>query len=379
MKEKTEQLKLIKSQKKNELMYYVAFSHMLNIRPIIKTKLLEYFDFDVEKAYNVSQNEFKQVIEYYEISASNNFFKVRDKIDIEKCYLEVLNNEDIGIITPLDKEFPPLLKEIPDYPVCLYFKGNFEGIDFDRNVAVVGSRNASTTAKLSLNSIISNLKNSNITIVSGLAAGIDSQAHISAIENNLKTIAVVGTGLDIVYPSQNKNLFDNITNNFGVALSEYPLKTNPAPQNFPQRNRIVVGMSKGTLVAEAKLKSGAMISANLTLDYNRELMCMPGNILNPNTSGIYHLIRNGAGIVATAEDLLNQLGWDIIIEDNQKFDIVLNDIQKKVIETIELEAKTFDEIVDISKEDVSKIMVTLTELELNGLIKQSNNKYYKCV
>ena len=120
-----------------------------------------------------------------------------------------------------------------------------------------------------------------------------------------------------------------------------------------------------------------MISANLTLDYNRELMCIPGNILNPNTSGIYYLIKNGAGIIADSSDLLNQMGWDIIIEVSDK-KITLSKIQQKVVEVLSLDARTFDEIVDFLNADVSEVMVNLTELELKGLIKQSNNKYYKC-
>ena len=379
MKAKTEQLKLIENHSEDELKYYVAFSHMLTIRPIVKTKLLEYFDFDVQRAFNVSKEELAEVCNYYEIPVPSNFCKLRDEINIDECYAQALSDKSMGIITAKDELFPPLLRETPDYPISLYYKGSFEGINFNRNIAIVGSRQASENAKLSLQSIVSGLKNTDLTIVSGLAAGIDTKAHTSAIENNLKTVAVVGSGLDIVYPAQNKKLFSDIINNFGVVFSEYPLKTRPMAQNFPQRNRIVVGMSKGTLVAEAKFKSGAMISANLTLDYNRELMCVPGNILNPNTSGIYHLIKNGAGIVVNASDLLNQLGWDIIVEESQKFDIVLSDIQKKVLKVLELDSKTFDEIAGAMNTDVSKIMVTLTELELNGLIKQSNNKYYKCI
>lgn len=361
-----------------EIKYYTAFSYLLNIRPLIKAKLLEYFDYDVKKAFLVNTKELQEMCEFYDIKVPASFIKSRDKIDIEQSYANAFKDKDIKILTCLDKEYPPLLKEIPDFPISLYYKGSLDDIDFNRTVAMVGSRQASTTAKLALNSIISDLKNTNITIVSGLAAGIDTQAHLSAINNNLKTIAVVGSGLDIIYPSQNKKLFFDIADKYGVIFSEYPSKTEPFAYNFPQRNRIVVGLSKGTLVAEAKLKSGAMISANLTLDYNRELMCIPGNILNPNTTGIYHLIRNGAGIVPNASDLLNQLGWDIIVEDNKNFGIELNEAQKKVLKAVELDPKTFDEIAEFYKDDSSKLMVTLTELELNGLIKQSNNKYYKC-
>ena len=137
-------------------------------------------------------------------------------------------------------------------------------------------------------------------------------------------------------------------------------------------------MSKGTLVAEAAMKSGAMISANLTLEYNRELMCMPGNILNPNTQGIYYLIKNGAGIVVDAQDVLNQMDWDFTVEYNESVNVELNDIQKSILDIISIEAKSFDEIISEVSCNVSELMVALTELEIKGLVIQENNKYHKC-
>ena len=138
-------------------------------------------------------------------------------------------------------------------------------------------------------------------------------------------------------------------------------------------------MSKGTLVVEARLKSGAMISANLTLDYNRELMCMPGNLMNPNTEGIYHLIKNGASMVVDSKDILSALGWEINLEEDLSPEFELDENQKIVYDIISYEAKNFDEIMaEIEEIDVSSVMVTLTELELQGLIKQTNNKYYRC-
>ncbi len=376
MNKKVEQLSFMKNKESDKLKYYVALSH-INVRPLFKTKLLEYFDYDVEKAYNVNSAEINKVAEYFEIPASRSFIQKRSEVDTDACYEKFLRYEDVNLLTAEDNNYPEYLKEIPDYPIALYYKGNIENIDYNYALSVVGSRNASTEAKIALSSIISNFKNSNITIVSGLAYGIDATAHTLALKNNLRTIGVIGSGIDIVYPKQNKKLYSDIIEANGAILSEYPFGMPPMAQNFPQRNRIVVGMSKGTLVGEARLKSGAMISANLALDYNRELMCIPGNILNPNTSGIYHLIRNGAGIVSSGEDLLNYLGWDIISNKQNNIEPA-NDIQKKIIKVLELESKTFDDIITNIKDDVSKIMVALTELELMGLIKQSNNKYYRC-
>ncbi len=376
MDKKNKQLSLIKNEKEDKTKYYVAFSYLF-VRPLFKSKLFEYFDYDIKKAFYVSKNDLKQIASIYNINVPRDFIQKRDEINVEECYEKAFLDNDVKILTYEDEKYPCLLKEIPDFPLSLYYKGDIDKIDYDYNIAIVGSRLASESAKLSLRSILSKLKNTNIVVVSGLAYGIDTEAHKSALDNNIKTVAVVGSGLDIVYPAQNKKLFKDILDNDGVVFSEYPLKIRPLAQNFPQRNRIVVGMCKGTLVAEAKLKSGAMISANLTLDYNRELMCIPGNILNPNTSGIYYLIKNGAGIIADSSDLLNQMGWDIIIEESNK-KITLNKIQQRIVDVLSLDAKTFDELASVLDEDISDIMITLTELELKGLIKQSNNKYYKC-
>ena len=221
------------------------------------------------------------------------------------------------------------------------------------------------------------MNSENVSITSGLAYGIDTQAHKSALENNIRTYAVVGCGLDIIYPTQNKNLFNEIIEKGGAVISEFPLKTPPLAPNFPQRNRIVVGLSIATLVAEAQLKSGAMISANLALDYNRELMCIPGNVMNPNTTGIYHLIKNGAGIVCETKDILSYLNCEMKVTSKESMYDLTQD-QEDVFEILSLEPKTFDEIALTAKMDVSKLMVVLTELELKGLIKQIDNKFFKC-
>ncbi len=357
--------------------YYAAFSY-LNTKTVFKSKLLEYFDFDVKRAWLCDKNDLSELCKKEDLSIPRNFLSQKSKLDIEECYNKAFLDKDVKLLTIEDEKYPPLLKEIPDYPISLYYKGNLENISFDCTLAVVGSRNASVEAKIALDKIISSFNRTNITIVSGLAYGIDAQAHISAIKNNLKTIGVIGCGLDIVYPSQNRQIYEDIINKAGVIFSEYPLKTPPMGHNFPQRNRIVTGMSKGTLVAEAQMKSGAMISANLTLDYNRELMCMPGNILNPNTEGIYHLIKQGASIVVNAQDIINQMDWEIITQQKNETNAKLNNSQKKVLDIISIEAKSFDEIMNVIDIDTSELMITLTELEIKGIILQNNGKYYKC-
>ena len=371
------QQKLNISEKTDKIKYYVAYSYLL-LRPLFKSKLFEFFDYDIERTFNADEKDLKLFCEETQLSVPRDFLKKRDELDIEKCYEEAFKDEEVKIINYEDEKFPPLLRQIPDFPVSLYYKGDIENMDYEHTLAVVGSRKASTEGKNALNVIIKGLCNNPVTIVSGLAYGIDAQAHIAALSVDLKAIAVVASGLDIIYPAQNTQLFHEILAKGGVIFSEYPLKTEPTRFSFPQRNRIVVGISQGTFVVEAQKKSGAMISANLTLDYNRELMCMPGNVSNPNTEGIYYLIKNGAGMVCKTEDIIECMNWDFKTnEKNNPLD-ELTEEQKRIYEVMSMEAKTFDELIIETKLDTSTLMVILTELELNGLIKQVDNKFYKC-
>ena len=237
-----------------------------------------------------------------------------------------------------------MLKEIYNPPAVLYYKGDLSRINFNKTLAVVGSRKSSTYAKDALKLILSGLKNTDITIVSGLAAGIDTAAHNLAIEFGLKTVGVIASGFDYTYPASNKKLYEDIESEHGVIFSEYYPTFEPLKYRFPQRNRIVSGLSSGTLVAEASLKSGALITANLTLEQGRELMCIPGMITNPNTRGIYKLLKNGATLVTEANDILNTLDWEVQKQQNLdlKSTLELSEDETKVLSHLEVEEKNFD-------------------------------------
>ena len=246
--------------------YFLALSNLCINNPLFKAKLFEYFNFDIEKTFNAESEDLKN---FYatndgEISIPRDFLKKRDEIDPDKIYEEFLNGAGaLGVkyFTYNDEKYPKLLKNIPDFPLMLYYKGEFDGINIDRTVAFVGSRKASMNAKEALNGIISGFLGTDIVVVSGLAEGIDARSHKSALECGLKTIGVIGSGFKFTYPSSNKKLYTEIEQGGGVILSEYPYELPPMAHQFPQRNRIVVGMSYGTVVAEARMKSGAMISA----------------------------------------------------------------------------------------------------------------------
>ena len=214
-----------------------------------------------------------------------------------------------------------------------------------------------------------------------MAAGIDTIAHKSALEAGLKTIGVIASGFDYCYPTANKQLYKDIIDGNGAIVTEYWPTLEPLSFRFPQRNRIVSGLSYGTLIAEAAIKSGAMITANLTLEQNRELMCIPGLLTNPNTEGIYKLLQDGATMVVNADNIVNALGWTLSKTAQvrtTKFE--LSDVEQKIFAEIAIEPKTFDDIMNLTGVNFDELMSVLTMLELKGIIKQTDGeKYASCV
>ena len=356
--------------------YWVAFSSIEQLDSNFVRCIFNHFG-DIEKAFNASISELKQ-IEGLSVKKAENFIKKRDGIDVDKAYQEVINR-GINILTLEDAKYPYMLKQIPDPPVCLYYKGDLFSCNLDRTIAVVGSRRASSEGKDGVKKIISDFRNTDICIVSGLAAGIDAAAHESAIANNLKTIGVIASGFDFRYPSSNKHLYDKIENGCGAVVSEYYPTFEPLKFRFPQRNRIVTGLSYGTIVGEAALKSGALISANLTLEQGRELMCIPGAINNINTEGIYKLIKDGATIVTKGEDVLSALNWEIKSEQKQNENKISFDSpsQKLIFDIISIEPKGFDEIQGETNLSTEELLTALSLMEINGLIEQTEGDRYK--
>src|SRR5574344_204836 len=337
--------------------FWIAFSSIEDIDSKFVQRLYNYFG-DIEKAFNSTMHDLSQ-IEDLNIKKCENFLRIRDKINPEQKLSEI-TNRGISFFTFEDENYPYLLKNIYNPPMVLYYKGNIEQINLEKTIAVVGSRRATTASKEVLAKIISELSGTDACIVSGLAAGIDTTAHKSAIENGLKTIGVIASGFDYTYPNANKDLYKEIETGSGSIVIEYFPSFQPLKFRFPQRNRIVSGLSAGTLVAEAALKSGALITANLCLEQGRELMCIPGLVSNPNTKGIYKLLKNGATMVTEANDILTALDWEII--KNKQLELNLdnfNENEQKVINSIEIEPKGFDIIsseTNISPEELLSII-----------------------
>ena len=221
-------------------------------------------------------------------------------------YIKYMNENNIEIITIKDKEYPDKLKVIYDPPIVLYVKGN-KNILNDNAVAVVGCRLSSKYGENTAKKLAYNLSLNNINIISGLAKGIDSFAHKGALTGKGRTIAVVGCGLDRVYPEENRILFDEIIRNGGAIISEYIIGTKPLARNFPRRNRIISGLSNGVIVVEAREKSGTLITVDFALEQGKTIYAVPGNIDNLNSYGTNDLIKQGAKIITKIEDVLEDL------------------------------------------------------------------------
>ncbi len=358
--------------------YWIAFSSIEQIDSLFIKRLYEHYK-DIEKAYNATAKELEQ-IEGLSAAHARNFIKHRDNVDVDKVYAEV-ETKGINFLTLEDEKYPQMLKNIYNPPAVLYYKGKLFECNLNKTLAVVGSRKASTNARNNLRKIIADFKNTDICIVSGLASGIDTVAHTSAIENNIKTIGVIASGFDFIYPTQNKALYENIINGYGAIVSEYYPTFEPLKFRFPQRNRIVSGLSYGTLVAEASLRSGALITANLTLEQNRELMCMPGEISNPNTEGIYKLIKTGATIVTEGADILNAMRWEIK-KEQERIQLTLPTLtpdEEKIYEHIKVEEKGVDELISLTGLKLDNLLINLTTMELKGIIKKCNGDRYKAL
>lgn len=282
------------------------------------------------------------------------------------------------IITAWDEEFPQLLKKIYDPPLILYALGEFDDND-KYSIAVVGTRQPTNYGKIQTEKIVADLVEQNITIVSGMARGIDSVAHSSALRNNGRTIAIIGSGLDVIYPAENKKLFYDIRDN-GVIISEFSLGTIPNAENFPRRNRIISGISLGTLVVETAITGGAMQTARLALDQNREVFAIPGNLSVRQSEGTNLLIQQGAAkLVKNAEDILVELKLKLKPVEGKNIPKQQKDLtifEEKIYNCLLNEPLHIDKLAEKTELSTSDCLVNLLSLEFKGLVKQLPGKMF---
>jgi len=315
-----------------------------------------------------SSQTFKNIWERLNISQKEN-------IDIYKEWQKI-EKQKIDFIISSDDKYPNLLKEISYSPSSLYIKGKIS--EESPCIAIVGTRKISTYGKLVTEKLVQELTRYNFIIVSGLAYGVDTIAHKTALKNQGKTIAVLGSGLNNIYPYSNTRLSQEIAKH-GAIITEYPLEATALRHYFPWRNRIISGLSLATLVIEAPEKSGALITAQFALEQNREVFAIPGSIFNKNSIGTNNLIKQGAKSVSQIEDILEELNIQYtlpITKDSPvlKFD---NEQEKKIYQLLSKEnSLAIDKIIEISNLSPKEALTILTTLELKEFIKNTDGGNY---
>lgn len=294
--------------------------------------------------------------------------------------LKLANQKNVEIICFDSPKYPQRLKQIVDAPPVLYAKGNLKLLNQELMISMVGTRNASTNSRKLASRIAYDLTNNGVLIVSGMALGIDTSAHLGAMyakKQSGETIAVLGTGVDVIYPSQNKDVYNKILEN-GLLISEFPLGTQPQANNFPRRNRIVSGISSGTLVVQATLNSGSLITARLANEQGRDVFAIPGYPDDARSLGTNHLIKEGAILINDYTDILQHLSLPIPKIVKQTVDNLeknTNIAQINILEFIDHQGVYVDEIIRNSGLNASLIALELMELELSGKIeRQAGNK-----
>lgn len=393
-----------------EKAYWVAFNTFEGIGPKRFKLLVDYYGC----AENAWKAEIKELIEiglgpelvkkfsqwrtnfnpqeYYhnltsgKLFAAHKIFSVLDKkraddlIWVKKYNRYILSMPGpINILTLKDKNYPYLLAQIPHPPPVLYFRGELTKNLFSQTIGIVGTRKATAYGKEVTKILTRDLVAYGFTIISGMARGIDTMAHQTSLESHGKTIAVLGSGIDIIYPSENKKLYEKIIEN-GVIISEFPPGMPPLPGNFPARNIIIAALSRGVIVAEGAKDSGSLITAKEAADFGREVFAVPGPITSPMAAAPAKLLKMGAKIVTNVTDVLEELGikkTKPFLKHQQKKEIIGDTLEEnKIIEILKKDAAHIDEIVRQSGFPTSVVGSTLSLMEVKGKVKNLGEFLY---
>ncbi|NWF52454.1 MAG: DNA-protecting protein DprA [Nitrospirae bacterium] len=358
----------------NNLKYWVALSELEDIGPVLSKKLLSIFK-TPERIFKAEMSDLLSV-EGIGINRARNIKGFPNWKNVDK-HLKVLEERDIKVVDIDSPSYPEMLKQIEDAPVVLYVKGEIKKED-RYAIAIIGSRKPTPYGISVAENISEELASMGFTIVSGMARGIDAISHKGALRAGGRTIAVLGSGIDIPYPAENKCMMDKIVTS-GYIVSEFPPGTPPDKENFPRRNRIISGLSFGVLVIEATSDSGSLITAGYALEQGREVFAIPGNITSPASAGTNELLKKGAILTRYAEDIISELAPVLkgFIRSRQKDKIEITDEEKKVCNYLTGEPKHIDNISRESGLPTSKVLEILLRLELKGLIRQiTGNRFY---
>lgn len=355
----------------DDRIYWVLLSQVSQIGPARFGRLLERFG-SAEAAWKASL--FELTAAGLDRRGVESIGKLRGTADPDKEW-QRLERARVSVLILDDPAYPSALREIADPPPVLYVRGEITPAD-DWAIAVVGTRRASQYGRQVTEKIVSDVVRAGVTVISGLAHGVDTHAHRAALAAGGRTIAVLGSGLDRVYPTVNKTLADQIAES-GAVISEYPLGVPPDAQHFPRRNRIVSGLSRAVLVVEADYKSGAMITATQAAEQGRDVFAVPGSIFSPMSAGPHQLIREGAKIVTEASDILEELHLTAVVEQQATREALPSDpTEAAVLLLLTDEPTHVDDLTRTAGLPSSVVTSTLTILELKGMARQLGQMQY---
>lgn len=384
-------LDLENNQKKQGRSYWLAWSQISGIGPVLLRRLEQYFG-TLEAAWAAGSEEL-QLVEGLGMQLGQRIVETRSTLNPTE-FLEEHSLQNPHFWTPADPEYPRLLLETPNPPTVLYYRGKVKPLENQGvipAIAIVGTRDPTPYSKKWTQRIAATLAKQGFIIVSGMAAGIDTEAHRACLEVGQRTIAVMGTGVDIVYPPRNQGLYRDIVKQ-GLVVSEYPQGTPPDRSHFPQRNRIIAGLCRAVLVMEAPTKSGALITAYVANEYNRDIYVLPGSLDNEKALGCLGLVSRGAQLILGEEQLLEMLGELPNLDplgsnqpstQQELFSPVNPAIAQlppnlaKVLQVISMEAITLDTIAQTLQTSAAEVAGALLQLELMGLVTQLPGMRYQ--
>jgi DNA processing protein len=359
-------------------LHKIALTFIKSIGPVNAKNLLAYCG-SAEAVFSATKNQLLQIpgIGEKTVEAILN----TDALKRAAEELKFIEKHGIEVLFFSDENYPKRLKNCFDSPILLYFKGKAD-LNHSRIISVVGTRNATEYGKILCKQLCEVLAPYNVLIVSGLAYGIDVTAHKECIANDIPTVGVLGHGLDRLYPQIHKPVSQKMVLNGGL-LSEFPTLTNPDRQNFPQRNRIIAGIADATIVVEASIKGGALITAEIANSYNKDVYAFPGRTNDAFSEGCNFLIKtNRAGLINNANDLIYYLGWDDEVKEKKKqaqttLQLNLTANEQKVVDALQSGQLSIDELCISLAIQQSKLAIVILTLEMQGIIVSMPGKVYK--
>ena len=354
--------------------YWIGFNLVRGIGAVRFEQIRSFFG-DLSLAWDAPGSAFKEAGLPARVVSS--FLQLRETIDLDRVMASILE-KNIRVLTLLDENYPRLLKEIDQSPPVLYVRGELTAAD-EFAVALVGTRRVSDYGQQITRDISLYLAGNGMTIVSGLARGVDGLAHQHALKAGGRTIAVLGSGVDIIYPPEHRQLAEAIIEQ-GAVISDYPMGTQPEGVNFPPRNRIISGLSLATIVIEAGERSGALITADFALEQGREVFAVPGNVLSPASRGTNRLIQNGAYALVSPKDVLDVLDLNQVEAIKTARQVLpADETEAKILQVLGFTPIHVDEICNLTQLPVERVSATLTLMELKGMVQHVGGMRYAAV